>query len=723
MQIPLSNSAAPNTFRLDELNEPQREAAAHRDGPLLVLAGAGSGKTRVITYRIANLLSCGVPAWNILAVTFTNKAAEQMRLRVAAMTQGRGVGVWISTFHSFCAQLLRVEGPSYGLDRNFTIYDDDDQKKIIRECLKELSLDEKKLSPSMVVSRISREKDQLMDAESYSISASLSQDPNKELLASIYSLYQKKLDRSSALDFGDLILKTVEFLMAHSPLKEKLQERFKYVLVDEYQDTNHAQYVLIKILAAKYKNICVVGDDDQSIYSWRGADIKNILEFEKDYEQVKVVKLEQNYRSTQFILDGAWKLVQHNLKRKDKKLWTARKSQDPIVVRTLANELEEADWIVSKVIESAENRNLAYNDFALFYRTNAQSRVLEDACRANRVPYRVVGTVRFYERAEVKDVLAYIKVVVNPKDNLSFKRMIHTPSRGIGKTTLEAMEKYGADKSLSLYEVIHQEEFLNFLGPKMRGNLAVLKKQMAQWIVQAQTDPVSKLLKQILSDTRILDLMKEEAKIDLEISGRLDNIQELMNATEEFEEKSKNKTASAYLEQVSLIAEYDATKDSNSTVTLMTVHIAKGLEFPVVFVTGLEEGLFPLGESQFDEEELAEERRLAYVAMTRAKDQLYLTASASRKLFGQTRWNLPSRFITEAGLTIPSLITENSFSSYVQEEPSGLFRIGERVCHSGFGFGSIIRKSGSGEEEKVVVQFDDGTWRKLLVKYAGLKKA
>lgn len=714
---------------LSLLNESQREAVTYGEGPLLILAGAGSGKTRVITYRIAYLLESGLRPWNILAVTFTNKAASEMKSRVFQLTGSYGASVWLSTYHSFCAQFLRKEGPCFGWDRNFSIYDEDDQKKVIKECLKELKMDEKKMNPGMLANKISREKDRLMDAESFAISAALSKDPNKELFSSIYSLYQNKLERSLAFDFGDLILKTVELLQNYPQLKEKVQERFIHVMVDEYQDTNHAQAVLTKTIAAKHKNICVVGDDDQAIYSWRGAEVKNILEFEKDYGEVKIIKLEQNYRSTQPILDAAWSLVQNNETRREKKLWTNRASSFPVNVEYMQNELSEAEWVVLKIRELKSKNNFFYSNFAVFYRTNAQSRVLEDAFRNEDVPYRLVGNVRFYERAEVKDLLAYLRALVNPKDDVSFKRIINTPPRGIGKTTLETIEAYAKSKSLSLFETLSDQEFLVHFSPKLKENISQFLKLLNGSRAACQNSTVSLILKKILEETKIVKILEEEAKNDFEAASRLDNVQELMNAAEEFEEKSESKDVASYLETVSLITDLDLGETKKDSVTLMTVHIAKGLEFPVVFLTGLEEGLFPLGDTQFSQEDLEEERRLAYVGMTRAKDHLFLTTAASRKLFGQTRWNLPSRFIEEAGLASKQSFSGHTASVYNrldsdwEKDSSDLkFQTGDRVLHSEFGHGVILKRSGSGEDLKVVVQFDSGQWKKLLVKYAYLKK-
>src|SRR3989338_3928186 len=418
-------------------------------------------------------------------------------------------------------------------------------------------------------------------------------------------------------------------------------------MVDEYQDTNHAQAVLTKTIAAKHKNICVVGDDDQAIYSWRGAEVKNILEFEKDYGEVKIIKLERNYRSAQPILDAAWNLVQNNEMRREKKLWTSRASSFPVNVEYAQNELSEAEWVVLKVKELKSKNEFFYSNFAVFYRTNAQSRVLEDAFRNEDVPYSLVGNVRFYERAEVKDLLAYLRVIVNPKDDVSFKRILNTPPRGIGKMTLEIIEAHANSKAISLFETCSQQEFFDHFSPRLKENISQFLKLLNGSRADCQNLTVSKILKKILAETKILKNLEEEAENDFESAARLDNVQELMNAVEEFEEKSESKDVASSLETVSLITDLDLGETKKDSVTLMTVHIAKGLEFPVVFLTGLEEGLFPLGDLQFSQEDLEEERRLAYVGMTRAKDHLFLTTAASRKLFGQTRWNLPSRFIEE----------------------------------------------------------------------------
>jgi len=724
-----------------QLNAPQREAVLQTEGPLLVLAGAGSGKTRVITTRIAHLIEKGVPPWHILAVTFTNKAAEEMQNRVNQLTEGKGSGVLLSTFHRFCALLLRREGKAIGLSPHYVIYDDHDQKDLIKDCLRDLNLDEKKFKPGVLLSLISRSKDELIDAKSYEIHALTSPDPFRAMVSSVYLLYQKKLAASNALDFGDLILKSVELLRDQPAIREKHQDRFRYILVDEYQDTNRAQYVLTKTLAAKYRNLCVVGDDDQCVYVWRGADIRNILEFEKEYPEAKVIKLEQNYRSTPVILDAAWRVVQHNKFRKEKKLWTAQTGGDLVASDEFADEREEALAVAATIREHVRqgDGDMVYADFAVFYRINAQSRVFEDALRRMEIPYKIIGTVRFYERAEVKNVLAYLRTVVNPADTLALKRIINIPARALGKTSVEALERFAEDHRLSLFEALARARELTALSARAQRAAVEFHTLLSTLMGNRDTLRAREMAQQVLDATGYLKGLEEEE--DAESQTRAQNIRELLNAIEEYEERSEDKSTAGFLEQVSLVADSDELETGPNYVTLMTVHLAKGLEFPFVIMTGMEEGLFPIGESDFSQEELEEERRLCYVGMTRAKKWLYLTWCGSRRLFGHSRWNAPSRFIEEAGLSTsqhqaPSSRPQNT-DSLQPGASSGLagpghgamdaglwtqFAVGVRVRHPEFGEGKIIEKIGSGETLKVVVLFDSGQWKKLLVKYANLEQ-
>jgi len=722
--------AQPNLL-LKNLNSEQLKAVKHTEGALLVLAGAGTGKTRVITYRIAHLLEKGVAPENILAVTFTTKAAEEMRIRVENLVPGKGKLVWISTFHSFGARFLRMETKKLGLYPYFVIYDEIDQKDLLKECIRELNLEEKKYRPGLFAEIINRAKDDLIDYESYAILSVATNDSFRQIAALVYQKYQKKLLLANALDFGDLIMRTVFALRDIPALRDKYQEQFHYLLIDEYQDTNRGQYVLTKYLAGKYKNICVVGDDDQAIYSWRGANIRNLLEFEKDYPNTKVIKLERNYRSTPEILDSAWRVVKNNRYRKEKKLWTKRIHGRPVIYEELSDEIEEAKYVVSEILSlrNMPKSTYSFTDMAIFYRMNAQSRVFEDYLRKEKIPYKIVGTVRFYERTEIKDTLAYLKLIYNPSDTLSLKRIINSPPRGIGKTTLAKIEKYALENNLSLFETLERIEKVPSLSPKTVSTVKEFISLIEDFIKDKDKLSVQELTKLILDKTGYIRELELEDTIMARI--RIENLKELISAISEFEERSADKSLTAYLEQVSLISSAETLQlpgEKKETVTLMTLHLAKGLEFPVVFVTGLEEGLLPLGDTFFSQEELEEERRLCYVGMTRAKDILYLTNVRVRKIYGQSRECIPSRFIDEAKLSaesaeLPQRTQKDSLSVLGGPFASfARFRVGERVRHPDFGFGKVIEKSGSGENLKVTIRFDTGETKKLLVKYANLEK-
>jgi DNA helicase II / ATP-dependent DNA helicase PcrA len=730
-----------NASDLEQLNAPQREAVETTEGPLLVLAGAGSGKTRVITMRIAHLLEKGVAPWHILAVTFTNKAAEEMQKRINQLSPGKGGGVVVSTYHRFCSQLLRREGQAIGLSNHYVIYDEHDQKDLIKECLTELNLDEKKFKPGVLLGLISRSKDELIDAQSYQIHALASDDPFRHMVASVYLLYQKKLTASNAVDFGDLILKSTELLRDHATVREKYQDRFRYMLVDEYQDTNRAQYVLTKTLSAKHRNLCVVGDDDQCVYVWRGADIRNILEFEKEYPEAKVIKLEQNYRSTERILEAAWKVVHHNKFRKDKKLWTAQSGGDPVVAEEFADERQEALVVASTIKQGVKQSGMRYGDYAAFYRINAQSRVLEDALRRLEIPYKIVGSVRFYDRAEVKDVLAYLRLVINPVDTLALRRIVNSPARGLGKTSLEQIEHFAGQNQISLFDALARASEITTLKGRAANAALEFHTLISTLISNRDTWTSHEMIRQVLDATSYLKLLEQDE--DGEAQMRAHNVRELVNAVEEYEERSSDKSTAGFLEQVSLVADSDEIETGTNYVTLMTVHLAKGLEFPFVFLTGMEQGLFPIGESDFSQEELEEERRLCYVGMTRAKKFLYITWASTRRLFGHSRWSAPSQFIQEAGLApstpTPATVVKTSAPTGEVREPvldssydshfeafdpdaTPMFAVGMRVRHAEFGQGKIIEKTGIGDSLKVVVLFDSGQWKKLLVKYANLER-
>ena len=706
---------------LNDLNPSQREAVEHIEGPLLILAGAGSGKTRVITYRIAYLIEKDISPWNILAVTFTNKAAGEMRERVDRLVGGKGKSVWISTFHSFAARLLREEIDKIGGSRHFVIYDEVDQLNLIKECTKELDIDEKRFKIAVTQALINRAKDNLVDAGSFTIYAQASGDYYRKVVADIYQLYQRKLKESSALDFADLLMEAVRLFKEREEILEKYQERFQYIMVDEYQDTNHAQYLLTKLLAAKHKNICVVGDDDQSIYSFRGADLRNILHFEKDYEDVKVMKLEQNYRSTKNILNMAWKVVKNNIYRKKKKLWTNREEGMPVEYALVDSEIDEANLVVEEMIRLMEEEHIL-RDFAVFYRTNAQSRVLEDALRKAKINYTIVGGVRFYERKEIKDILAYLRIIVNPSDSLNLKRILNIPRRGIGKKTLSHLEQYAHRHQKSLFETLAKVREIKPVPDRISFRLEDFVELIEDLRRKSKKLSAKELTRAVIETTGYLSELASEETVEAE--SRIENVKELVSAVGEFEEQSEDKTIEAFLEQVSLITDIDTWNEENDRVTLMTLHLAKGLEFPVVFVTGLEEGLFPHADALYNQAEMEEERRLCYVGMTRAKERLYLTSANQRRLYGQWRWNEPSRFVVEAGLLgeKESFAEREMQSSLFSQAQADAWQVGARVRHEEFGLGRILERSGSGDDTKIIVLFENGQWRKFLVKYAPIKR-
>jgi DNA helicase-2/ATP-dependent DNA helicase PcrA len=742
------------------LNNAQQEAVLCTQGPLIIFAGAGTGKTRVITHRIAYLLSLGVNPFAILAVTFTNKAALEMKQRITDLVQGSYNNVWVSTFHSFCAYFLKLESKNIELATDFLIYDFADQKNVIKDCLKELNIDEKKFKISTVVDKISRAKDDLKSPSHMAHEAEKNNDLNKVIISKIYHLYQKKLDIAQALDFGDLIMRTVLALQHYPAILEKYQLKYKYILVDEYQDTNHAQYVLIKLLSQKHENLCVCGDDDQSVYSWRGADIKNILDFQKDYPSAKTIKLEQNYRSTPKILEAAWQVVKNNNNRVPKQLWTQNPDEGSVSIIRAVNENDEAEQVVSLIATKAVQEQYSFSDFAVFYRTNAQSRTFEDAFRRNGVPYTVIGTLRFYDRAEIKDIMAYLKLIHNTNDNVSFKRIINVPRRGIGKTSLEALEKYALLKGISIWDAILSAKDAG-VGNNTVNALTSFYKLIKTFINLKDTLSVKEIAKKIIVHSNYLKELENENT--QESKTKIENIQELISAITDFENRSPDKTLSGYLTQIALVSDIDNLYSSNGRVTLMTLHLAKGLEFNNVFLCGLEEGLFPIGEAIYNIEYLSEERRLMYVGMTRAKTHLYLCWARERSVFGKTKWNIPSRFIGEAGFkeefikrdfvprhnfrTFNQSKWNNKNTSYAQikykdddsyqympsedELPSNniiytpkkdndFYKIGAKVVHPVFGKGKIIEKIGTDNDLKLVILFDSGEWKKLLAKVTNI---
>lgn len=627
----------------DTLNPKQKEAVLHTDGPLLILAGAGSGKTRVLTHRIAYLIDeCGVNPWNIMAITFTNKAAGEMRERVDNLVGFGAESIWVSTFHSSCVRILRRHIENLGYTTSFSIYDSDDQKTLMRQVFKTLDIDTKQFKERSVLSAISSAKDKLITPEEFLLNAG--GDFREKKTGEIYKEYQKQLKKNNALDFDDLIVKTVELFQNNPQILDYYQERFRYIMVDEYQDTNMAQFKLVSLLASKYRNLCVVGDDDQSIYRFRGADIQNILSFENTFPGTMVIKLEQNYRSTQNILDAANEVIRHNFGRKDKTLWTANGEGDKILFKQFDTAKDEADFVVRQIRDSG----YSYQDQAVLYRTNAQSRLLEERCIFYNVPYRLVGGVNFYQRKEIKDILAYLKTIANGVDDLSVIRIINVPKRGIGATTIGRVTAFASEHNMSFYDTLKEAKQIPGIG-KAAEKISRFIAQMEVFRAMAYSEEYSMkdLIDHILEDTGYEEELQEEGEI--EAQTRLENIEELINKAAAYEEDSEHPTLDEFLEQVALVADIDNVDDTEDRVTLMTLHSAKGLEFPKVYLVGMEDGLFPgmMSIMSDDKTEMEEERRLCYVGITRAKKELVLTAARQRMINGETRWSKPSRFINE----------------------------------------------------------------------------
>jgi len=629
---------------LEKLNKEQREAVLHTEGPLLILAGAGSGKTRVLTYRIAYLIEeKSVYPSNILAITFTNKAAKEMKERVQSLI-GSAENMWISTFHSACVRILRKNVESLkDYKKNFVIYDSKDQEALVKECLKELNLNEKNFPFRAVSSEISSAKDMLMTPDKF-YDRNM-HDMRKRKIADIYKLYQKKLQKNNALDFDDILYKTVELFELNPDILQYYQNKFKYIMVDEYQDTNYCQYTLIRLLAKQHKNLCVVGDDDQSIYSWRGADIGNILNFEKDFPGAMVVKLEQNYRSTQVILDAANSVIKNNFARKSKKLWTENGEGRSIVYHYATDEWGEANFIMDEVERMVAQENRELGDFAILYRTNAQSRVLEEACMSHGLPYKIVGGFKFYDRKEVKNVIAYLRVIQNPDEDLSLKRIINIPKRGIGNTTLEAITQHARTTGDSLFGALLEVDSIEGVSTKAKKGIKEFVRIMSDLMGIAETERVSKIVKEVLERTGYLSELEKDD--DEESRTRAENVKELLSATLEFEEKNESAILPDFLEQMALMSDIDTVEDGKAALIMMTLHSAKGLEYPFVFISGMEEGVFPSQRSYFEEKQMEEERRLMYVGITRAEERLYLTAAFERTLYGNTTYNTPSQFVKE----------------------------------------------------------------------------
>jgi DNA helicase II / ATP-dependent DNA helicase PcrA len=711
---------------LEELNEPQREAVEHIEGPALVFAGAGSGKTRVLTYRIAYLMQAkGVSPRSILAVTFTNKAAGEMRTRIESLVGSLSRQIWAGTFHSICARLLRIDGDKIGINPEYIIFDDGDQISLIKECVEQMGLQSKKYQPRQILTMISKAKEQLVTPKDY---------PNyysgqlEAVVGRIYERYQNSLRRNRALDFDDLIMETTRLFRESPETLERYQDKLRYVMVDEYQDINYAQYVFIRTLANKHRNIFCVGDDDQSIYRWRGADVGIILQFETDYPDAKIVKLEQNYRSTKNILAAAHAVVQKNVGRRDKVLWTEKPEGEVITIHDTANEQEEAALVADKVLTLVGERS--YSDIAILYRMNSQSRILEEAMIYRKIPYRLIGSVRFYERKEIKDIIAYLRLAYNPQESVSLKRVINLPPRGIGPTTITKIEEFAAENHITPFDAIERAREIPDLQQKALKSLHAFAKFINFLNSSREHYGISRLITEILENTGYIRHLQEEKTGDAQ--SRVENVRELVNVTTQFDAESEDKSLAKFLEQVALMSAIDSYDESGNAVTLMTLHAAKGLEFPVVFMVGMEEGIFPHSRSQNDPEELEEERRLCYVGMTRAKEELHMTYAYQRMFQGMIKREDRSRFLRD----IPSELTQQRVTAAVAAQPlwrstmefrrpsrQSTFRPGQKVTHKSFGTGIVLNSTGSGEEEQVTVAFEAGVGvKKLLLSYAPLEK-
>lgn len=749
---------------LEELNDKQYEAVINTEGPCLVIAGAGSGKTKVLTHKIAYLIEKGIKPWNILAITFTNKAANEMKTRVEKLVGDIANDMWIGTFHSICVRILRRTIDQIGFDRSFVIFDTQDQRMIIKECFKELQVDDKLLTDRGVQSEISNAKNEMIEPDQYAVRAN--GDYRKEKIAPIYSLYQKKLKENNAIDFDDIINYTIKVLTENPDTLKYYTEKFEYILVDEYQDTNKAQFMLITILASYYGNITVVGDNDQGIYSFRGADISNILNFERDFPGTKTIKLEQNYRCTKNILNAANSVIKHNETKYDKKLWTQNEEGQKPTAFCGGNEYDEANYIVEQINHLKREEYYKNSDFAVLYRMNSQSRSIEDIFRREDIPYKIIGGLKFYERKEIKDTIAYLRLIHNNSDNLSLKRIINEPKRGIGKTSLDNIEKLASENGLSMYEVIKKaNEFeLNRVYVNSRDFV-----ELIDTLAKEKDDlSISELIQEVLKRSGYVKALQVEDTKEAE--NRIENLNEFLTVAIEFEDEFAENSLAEFLESITLSSDIDNLEETEDTVTLMTLHSAKGLEYPVVFLVGMEEGIFPGYKSISEPKELEEERRLCYVGITRAKNNLYLTCAKQRTIFGSTSCNPISRFLKEIpedmldgakelfaekkqkfsdspntwtyGISkvkqynnsdISSKKSEFQFrsaDSFLQslsktnkQNPVDLskYKAGVKVYHKKFGEGIINYVEPEGDDLKVDIEFKKAGHKRLMAKYANLE--
>lgn len=727
----------------DTLNDRQCEAVKHTEGPLLITAGAGSGKTKVLTCRIAHLLELGVAPYRILAITFTNKAAKEMKERVTNLVGAQADSIWLSTFHSFCAKLLRFEIDGFhGYTRNFTIYDSSDQLVLVKDCLKKLNLDDKQFTPRSVLGTISSAKNVLMDAKAFAAKAS---DFYEQKVADVYAMYQEKLRENNAVDFDDLLFLAVRLLQENEEVREKYQSRFQYILVDEYQDTNHAQYALTKILAARWRNICVVGDADQSIYAWRGADIRNIIDFTRDYPDAASIKLEQNYRSTKTILHAANAVIDNNESRPKKTLWTENPTGNKIIHYQAQTEHDEADYIAGVIYNRHEISHEPYGDMAILFRTNAQSRVLEEKLMRYAIPYTMVGGTKFYDRKEIKDVLAYLRLLYNPEDSLSLTRIINVPKRNIGATTMEHVAAYAEAQGISLFEALSSTDEIP-VTKRAKASLENFAAMIFDLLNDIEGKDVLSLIETVIKQTGYGDMLDKEAEHDPQGESRKENVGEFLSVAKDYMDSNPEGNLQDFLENVALVSDVDDFESSDSKVTLMTLHAAKGLEFPVVFLTGLDEGLFPHSRTLMDPAQVEEERRLAYVGITRAERQLYVTNAVTRTMYGRISAYMPSRFLAEIppqfmedyhrksampqsrttavpGKQRVSILTKPVASSLPKKHAvTDTFAKGDKVRHKIWGIGTVLDVIGEGPNMQMKIQFPTKGVRQVVVKYAPLEK-
>lgn len=737
---------------LNGMNPRQKEAVLHTDGPLLLMAGAGSGKTRVLTHRIAYLIEeKEVNPWNILAITFTNKAAKEMKERVNAILASGGEDVWVSTFHSMCVRILRRDVDFIGYNRNFTIIDSSEQLTLMKRILKELNIDPKKYDPRSILGTISQAKNSLQTPQDF---AKMQGSYYEEIAAKCYAAYQKELQYNQCMDFDDLIMNTIRLFEEHPDSLTYYQNKFHYIHVDEYQDTNHAQYTLVNLLAGRFRNLCVVGDADQSIYGWRGADMQNILDFEKDYPDAAVILLEQNYRSTKNILSAANQVIENNSNRKPKNLWTENKEGNKITYYRADNERDETRFIVDRMQEEIRSNHRNYGDFAILYRTNAQSRVMEETLLKANIPYKMVGGHKFYDRKEIKDILAYLNVLANPQDSISFERIVNSPKRGIGPGSIEKLRSFASLHEWPLLEAAQNVDLAN-IGGKAGQQLGAFGEMIQEVTQMIPYLTVTELTKEVLDRSGYLEDLKIQNT--LEAQARIENLEEFLTVTQEFDkqfEQQNEEDADApeekltvFLNDLALVSDIDNLEEDASQVTLMTLHAAKGLEFPVVFLIGLEEGVFPLSRALMEESELEEERRLAYVGITRAEEALYLTNAFSRTLYGRTQYNRPSRFVEEIDQELLEIegmrptpkktpvFAKKTAYSYKQPETAVVpsksatggennsWKPGDKVKHKKWGLGTVVRVSGTSKDLELDVAFPSQGVKRLLTAFAPIEKA